>query len=383
MSLVSMLLGFVAFVGFCHFMMALLLPWNRWRTTPLPVGPPPEPSPLVYALVPARNEESNIGDCVRGLLSQDYPNLRVRVIDDHSTDRTAAIVRELSEKDPRLELMSAPELPPGWRGKPHALHAGTRGVVADFLCFVDADVRLRPQAIRAAVNAAEESKAGLVTLVPQLVTASFWERAVQPIIAQVIFALLDPVRVRSPKSEVAVGYGPFMFFRRTTYAAIGGHAAVASEIVEDLRLAQLIKAGGFGLAYVQGVDAVELRMYDSLQGLISGWKKNFHVSLGSAQWLAPLGALLLLLVFAGPTLALAGSLLFWLIAGSAAAAKLLGASLLCYAADWLGRLSLWHCYGISWRGMRSLGSLIVAYILCASSYQAVMGRPVVWRGRAY
>lgn len=383
MSLLSLAIGFVGFVGFCHFMMALLLPWNRWRTTPLPVGPAPEPAPTVYALVPARNEEGNIGDCVRCLLAQDYPNLRVRVIDDHSTDRTAAIVRELSEKDPRLELMSAPDLPPGWLGKPHALHAGTRGLVADYLCFVDADVRLLPQAIRGAVNAAEQSGAGLVTLVPRLLTASFWERAVQPIIAQVVFSLLDPVRVRSPESEVAVGYGPFMFFRFAAYTAIGGHAAVATEVVEDLRLAQRIKAARWPLAYVHGVAALELRMYDSLRQIISGWKKNFHVSLGAAQWFAPLGALLLLLVFAGPSVALVGSAAFWLLAGSAASAKLLGASLLCYAADWLGRLSLAHSYGVSWRGMRSLGSAVVAYILCVSSYQAVMGRPVVWRGRAY
>ncbi len=379
------LLAVIIGVGVCHLLMALLLPWNRWRTPHLQNATAPVPAvpPLVYALVPARNEEANIEACVSSLLAQDYPNLRIRVIDDHSSDRTAAIVEELRQKDPRLELLSAPDLPPGWRGKPHALHAGTRGLAADYLLFVDADLRMHPHAVRATVAAAEKTQAGLVTVVPRLLAESFWERAAQPVIAQVLFSLLDPVKVRDPDSEIAVGYGPYMFFRRAAYQAIGGHAAVGTEVVEDLRLAQLIKAARWPLAYLHGVEAIHLRMYDSLRALVGGWKKNFHIALGSMQWFAPLGAALLALVFAGPTVALLGSAAYWLIAGSAASAKLLGVSLLCYAADWLGRLSLARYFGVTFRGARSLGGLVVGYILCASSYQAVMGRPVVWRGRAY
>jgi hypothetical protein len=372
----------VAAVAVCHLLMALLLPWNRWRTTGLRDEPPPSPAPSVYVLVPARNEESNIEGCVRSLLGQDYPNLRVRVIDDHSTDRTAALVAALRHVDPRLELMSAPDLPPGWLGKPHALHAGSRDVVADYLLFVDADLRLQPQAVRETVEVAQRTQAGLVTLVPKLLTESFWERAAQPVIAEILFSLLDPVRVRNPNSDFAVGYGPFMFFRRSAYLAIGGHAAVAREVVEDLRLAQLVKAARLPLAYVHGVEAISLRMYDSLHALVGGWKKNFHIALGPAQWLAPIGAALLALVFAGPTLVLLGSTAYWLAVGSASATKLLLAGLLCYGADWLGRMSLAISYGVTHRGVRSLGALIVAYILCASSYRAVTGRPVMWRGRA-
>ncbi len=363
--------------------MALLLPWNRWRTMSLPAKPPMTVAPSVYALVPARNEETNIEGCLRSLLAQDYPNLRIRVIDDHSTDRTAAIVESLQKEDSRLELMSAPPLPPGWRGKPHALYAGTRGLFADYLLFVDADLRMKPSAVHSTVTVAERTQAGLVTVVPRILAQSFWERAAQPIIAQILFSLLDPAKVVDSNSQTAVGYGPYMFFRRAAYAAIGGHAAVSGEIVEDLRLAQRIKAARWPLAYVHGTATLEVRMYESLRGIIAGWKKNFHVALGQAQWFAPLGALILALVYCVPTLALLSSAIFWLTVSSAAAAKLFGASLLCYAADWLGRLSLSRSYGVTPRGVRGLGGLIVAYILCASSYQAVMGRPVVWRGRAY
>jgi hypothetical protein len=135
---------------------------------------------------------------------------------------------------------------------------------------------------------------------------------------------------------------------------------------------------------VQATDTVELRMYDSLRSLLAGWKKNFHVALGGAQWFAPIGALLLLAVYATPPLALIGALAFYALRGdSAAASQLLKVAALTYGADWLGRIALRATYGVTLRGVRALGGALVAYILCASSYQAVMGRPVTWRGRSY
>ena len=381
MSLTSFLLG----IGICHLLMALLVVWNRARTTHVALDQPlPAQPPTVHVLVPARNEENNIGDCIAALRAQDYPALRIRVIDDHSSDRTLQIINQHASEDPRVEARSAPDLPKGWLGKPHALWSGSRDLTADYVLFLDADVRLRPHAVRHAVLAALSTKAGLVNMVPRLLAGSFWERAAQPVIAQILFTFVDPVRVRDSDSDFAVGYGPFMFFQRTAYEQIGGHAAVASEVVEDLRLAQRVKQARFPLAYVQGTDTVELRMYESLRSLIAGWKKNFHIALGGAQWFAPIGALLLLLVYATPPLALLGTLVYVGVFGASAwASKLLTVAALTYGADWLGRIALRSTYGVTLRGVRALGGALVAYILCASSYQAVMGRPVTWRGRSY
>ncbi|MBL9003570.1 MAG: glycosyltransferase [Myxococcales bacterium] len=381
MSLTSFLLG----IGICHVLMALLVVWNRARTTHVALDQPlPAQPPSVQVLVPARNEESNIGDCLAALRAQDYPSLRIRVIDDHSTDRTPQIIAQHAAEDLRVEARSAPELPKGWLGKPHALWSGSRDVTSDYVLFLDADVRLRPHAVRHAVLAALSTKAGLVNMVPRLLAGSFWERAAQPVIAQILFTFVDPVRVRDPNSDVAVGYGPFMFFARPAYEEIGGHAAVASEVVEDLRLAQRIKQARFPLAYVQATDTVELRMYDSLRSLIAGWKKNFHVALGGSQWFAPIGALLLLVVYGTPPVALLATLAYLALGGSGAlGSKLLIVAALTYGADWLGRIALRMTYGVTLRGVRALGGALVAYILCASSYQAVMGRPVTWRGRSY
>ncbi|MCS6912366.1 MAG: glycosyltransferase [Myxococcales bacterium] len=363
--------------GICHLLMALLLVWNRWRTPTLPVLAVRAPAPRVVAVVPARNEEANIGPCVRSLLAQDYPALRVRVVDDHSTDRTAERVRDLAAADARLELLQAPALPPGWLGKPHALWCGTRGQDPDYFLFVDADMRLAPDALGRAVAAAEQNGAALLTVVPRLLAESFWERAIQPVVASLLFSLLDPVKVNDPGSRVASANGPLLLFSREGYQRIGGHAAVAGEVVEDLRLAQAVKAAGLRLCYLHAIGAARLRMYDSLGGIVAGWSKNFHVALGRARWLAPLLSVLIAWVYAWPTVCL-GLALHLLATGAQGPVALL---LAVYGADWLGRLSLSWNYGITPRGVRALGGLVVAGILCNSVYRAAFGRPVRWRGR--
>ena len=375
-------------VGVCHLLMAGLLLFNRLRTPALESAdslPPPARWPSVLAVIPARNEETNIEACVRALLQQDYPALRVRVVDDNSTDRTPAIVASICAADPRLELVRAPKLPPGWMGKPHALHTGVQGeaaATADYLLFVDADLRVAPQTLRRTVALAERRQAGLTTVVPALTAETFWERAVQPVVALLLFFLLDPVKVRDPASGAAAAYGPFLLFRRSAYQQIGGHTAVRSEVIEDLRLAQLIKQAGLPLEYLHGPSGVWLRMYESLRGLVNGWRKNFHVTFGRAYWLAPIAAAAIALVLALPTVA-AVTLVVQKLLGADIPVRLGAAALFCYGADWLARLSLMHNFGLPLRGVRSLGGLVVAYIFISSAYRAATGKAVSWRGRSF
>lgn len=363
-------------------LLALLLFWNRRRTPPLlPEAPADGEEASVLVLVPARNEEDNIEACVTSLLRQTHRRLEVRVIDDHSTDRTAERVRALGLRDARLSLLAAPELPPGWLGKPHALHFGTRGAAADYLLFVDADLRLEPDAVGRALRTAQAEQAALLTVVPRLLCESFWERAIQPVVALLVLGLfVDPGKVADPRSRVAAANGPFLLFRRDAYERIGGHQSVAAEVVEDLRLAERVKDAGLRLAYRHGTAVARLRMYDSLRAILAGWGKNFYVAFGGRWWLAPPCALLLLLVLGAPTL------LPW----AGAARVLLGrgpgllyGGLLAYGADWLARWSLHRNYQVTLRGARFLGAAAVAYILCRSVYRAAAGKTVSWRGREY
>ncbi len=367
--------------AFCHAALALLLWFNRARTPRLPqVKGPRELPKSVLVIVPARNEETNIGQCVRSILNQDYPSLSVRVVDDHSTDRTGAIVGKLAEYDRRLTVVNPPALPAGWLGKPHAVHNGSLGTMADYLLFIDADVRLLPTAVSRAIALAEAQGAGLTTVMPELVADSFWERATQPLIGLLLFGLLDPVRVNDPRRDEAVGFGPFMLFRRDAYEQLGGHQAVQAEVIEDLKLAQLVKQKRLGLCVAHGTDVVKLRMYDSLPAMIAGWTKNFHVALGPLKALAPLFALLLAAVFTLPTVMFWLSLLWLAVLGHLPHFAI--AATLAYGADWLARLSLTSAYDVTPRGVRAVGGLVVGYILCSSVYRAAFGRPVTWRGRS-
>ncbi len=367
--------------AFCHAALALLLWFNRARTPRLPqAGVSRELPKSVLVIVPARNEENNIGPCVRSILQQDYPSLSVRVVDDHSTDRTGSIVGKLAEHDRRLTLVNPPALPPGWLGKPHAVHNGALGTMADYLLFVDADVRLEQTAVSRAIALAEAQNAGLTTVMPELVADSFWERATQPVIGLLLFGLLDPVRVNDPSRNDAVGFGPFMLFRRDAYELLGGHQAVQAEVIEDLKLAQLVKQQRLGLCVAHGTDVIKLRMYDSLKSMVAGWTKNFHVALGPLRALAPLFALLLAAVFTLPTVMFWSMLAWFAVSGHLPHFAI--AAALAYGVDWLARLSLTSTYDVTPRGVRALGGLVVGYILCSSVYRAAFGRPVTWRGRS-
>jgi cellulose synthase/poly-beta-1,6-N-acetylglucosamine synthase-like glycosyltransferase len=351
---------------------ALAVAWN-WRHAPDIAAEPPLAiaGPRVLALVPARNEEANIGACVAALRLSTYPRLRVRVIDDGSSDRTAALARAAG-----AEVIAAGELPPGWLGKNHALWVGAQGATEEFLLLVDADLRVAPDCVARMVGAAERARADLLSIVPRVETVTFWERAAQALVAQIIYAWLPAREVNDPRKRAAAATGPCMLFRRSAYEQIGGHQAVRGEVVEDLRLAEAVKRARLRLVYGRGVALASLRMYDSLGAIVRGWSKNFHVALAGALWLAPPLALALLLAYAGPWLlvplaAVAGA---W-----RALALALGATLVAVVA----RRDASRRYGIDgavW--LAPLGAGVVAFILLRSALQAAARRPFVWKGRS-
>ena len=324
--------------------------------------------PKVLAIVPARNEEKNIEACVAALVASAYQGLRVVVVDDGSTDLTAEMAREWG-----AEVIPAGELPEGWLGKNHACWVGTRAARdEEFFWFVDADLRVEADCLLHLVAGAQREKADLISIMPRVETLSFWEDVVQALVAQIIYAWLPSRDINDPKHKAAAATGPCMLFRRSAYDKIGGHEAVRGEVVEDLRLAERVKAAGCKLVYGRGVRLATLRMYDSLSAIVRGWSKNFHVALGRVPWLAPIGALLLFLAYGGPFLLAATFAALRLqtpaiIAGSAALVAI------------LARVDVRRRYRLTLRNLWAmpLGAAVVAFILVRSS----MRRPIDWKGR--
>lgn len=285
--------------------LALALPWivaplvTAWRAARSrslddeSAAAPADP-PLVSVIVPARDEEANIARCVTSALSTTWPRLEMIVVDDHSRDGTASIANAIAARDPRLRVISAPDLPPGWFGKPWAAATGARAARGSVLCFIDADTVHAPDLLTRTVNAMRSRDAAMVTVAGRQEMLSFWETLLQT----QVFAMLamryggtESVN-RSRHAWDKIANGQFIAITRAAYDAIGGHGAVRDKVAEDLMLAQRLFLDGHRTALVLGTAQLSTRMYTSLGEIVRGWGKN--VFAGGIDALPPIRALRLL-----------------------------------------------------------------------------------------
>ncbi|AFY74621.1 glycosyl transferase [Synechococcus sp. PCC 7502] len=269
----------------------------------------PEDLPVIYpsvsVIIPAYNEEINIRDCVEAILASDYPQpLQVVIANDQSTDQTQAIGQSLFKNNPQVQLINVPNRPTNitWRGKNWACEQGANLATGEYLLFIDADVRLEPQAIAAAISEAIKTKSDLLSCAPQIVCGCFAEWLVQPLIMSAIAIGFDFNAVNDPSDKTAFAAGMFMLFRHDTYTKIGGHTAVADQPVEDVELARLVKGRGLNLRFMLAITLVKVRMYQSFATLWEGWTKNYYM--GSQSNLAGtlFSAFVFLLIFLVPWL---------------------------------------------------------------------------------
>jgi chlorobactene glucosyltransferase len=249
-------------------------------TSPLPVSN----APRVALIIPARDEEHNIGSCLGSLFIQNYPAGRfdMLVVDDHSSDRTASIVKALAQHQPQLRLLSSPPLPPHWVGKSHACWIGTCAVSADteWLCFLDADVQAEPALLASAIAAAGADHLDVLSLSPRQRLGSLAERLVIPCGLYVLAFCQDLRKLQSHQSDQVTVTGQFMLIRRSIYEAVGGHCAIRSAICEDVALASLIKRAGGRVALRDGRNLLASRMYTGWWTLWQGLAKNLVDMLG-------------------------------------------------------------------------------------------------------
>ena len=231
---------------------------------------------LVSVIVPAKDEEANIGAALETLLGQDYPNLEIIVVDDRSTDGTAEVVRQVAARDGRVRLVQVKELAAGWFGKPHAMHTGARKARGEWLLFVDADCRQAPHSVRVGVEFCAAEGGEMLSLWPVLEMHGFWENAVQPVAGSVLVAWFRPGWVNDPKHRAAFANGQYILIRRSAYEAVGGYGAVRAKVVEDIAFAREVKGRGHRLLNAIGQDIFTTRMYDSLRAMWKGWTRIFY-----------------------------------------------------------------------------------------------------------
>jgi chlorobactene glucosyltransferase len=368
-----------------HLVLTWALPKLDYLNPRSPRYSQPNP-PLVTAIIPAKDEQDTLADCLDTVRDQSYPNLEILIVDDRSTDRTPEIARGIAEADPRVRLVSIEDLPPGWTGKTHALHVAAHQANGEWFWFVDADTRHEPDSLSIVLEYARSHDASLASLLPEMRCESFWESVAQPLLGIVLIQNYPLFWANDPKKKLAFANGQYILIRKDAYLACGGHKGVRDKFVEDIYLARAVK--GLGLssrtAIAQGIGST--RMYTSLPQFLRGWSRILYDALGRNPWkllaqgLDPLFfsqtahvalvASLVMLALGRP----AGPFAIWLLALSVAH------HLLAYTC--LRRLYVLSVPGTKHVAWYPLAGLVLDVVLYRAIRMCLTGR-VTWRGTAY
>lgn len=342
--------------------------WHNATRFYRPPPDPPGPLPAVSVLIPARNEEAVIAAAVESALASRGVELEVIVLDDHSTDRTAAIVREIAGKDGRARVESAPALPPGWCGKQHACFALSKLANHPLLCFLDADVRLAPDGLARLAAFWQLSGADLVSGIPRQETGTFLEKLVLPLIHFLLLGFLPMGMMRASRHPgFGAGCGQLFLTHRPAYDAVGGHEAVKGSLHDGITLPRAYRRAGRMTDLCDATDLAVCRMYRSAAQVWFGLAKNAREGLAAAvvPWT--------LILVGGQVLPFA--LVPWL--------------------GWPALLPVALAYGprfhAAWRFRQSwLGAALhplgILTLLAIQWYAVVcgwLGRPVGWKGRPH
>lgn len=346
-----------------------------------PEDPPPRRAPPVVVLVAARDEERDVGACLRSILAQDYADLRVVLADDGSTDGTRGIAQSMADRDRRLEVIVAGDLPEGWVGKPHALHRAWRHAApprGTLLLFTDADVIFERGAVRAAVGAMERTGADLLSLLPRMVNRGFWEKVLQPLVINLIALAGIAGSFGRRERQIQLGAGAFLLVRVGAYRSVGGHRAVRDQIVEDVALATNVHRRGMRAEAMAAPELLAVRMYRGLGEIRRGWAKNlFAGHRDRLSWAACTAALLLVSSVLPPALAVACGLLGMPVPAVAFACLTLLAVVYRAAVNAAMGERLWPAL------LHALGTAVLLAILAQSVWQRRFGKGAAWRGRRY
>lgn len=269
----TMLKLLIAFVNLLF--ISKLLPGNR------------NEKPLVSILIPARNEEKNIGNVLNDILHQDYSNIEVIVFNDLSTDSTAEIVQEYTRRDNRISKINAEQLPEGWLGKNWACHTLSRHAKGEYFLFLDADVRVGNELIYNAISYLVRFDLALVSIFPRQIIKTIGEKVTVPVMNYILLSLLPLVLVRkSTFPSLAAANGQFMLFNAIVYKLLDPHEKMKNNLVEDIEIARYLKREKFKIACLTGDKTIQCRMYSGLNEAIRGFSKNVSTFFGNSIMLS-------------------------------------------------------------------------------------------------
>lgn len=231
--------------------------------------------PFVSVLIPARNEEDIIEQCIRSICNQSYSQYEVIVLNDHSTDKTGEILHRLSLEFPQLSIIDGGVLPSHWIGKPHACHQLAMKAKGEYVLFTDADTFHDSSSIESLMKFAVTNNIDMLSAVPKQELKLFWEHVAVPFIHTLYLTYLPhDLILKNPNPQFAAANGQALLFKKESYQLIGGHTSVANSIAEDIDLAIRIKSFGMRLCHASASEIISCRMYRSSRDVFTGFSKN-------------------------------------------------------------------------------------------------------------
>lgn len=347
-------------------------------------------NPRVSIIVPARNEEESVEQCLRSLLSLHYDNYEVIAVNDRSTDRTGEIMvrimhdspfsqkkREVGHPipiSPELRVIQHSELPGGWLGKTHAMWTAANTASGEWLLFTDADVLFKPDSLRRALAYAEHEHADHVVLFPRMIMKRPGEYMMIAFFQSMFMFGHRPWKVADPSTDDHMGVGAFNLVRRRVYEAVGTYQALRMEVLDDMKLGKVVKNAGFAQRNVFGGDLISIRWAHGAFGVVNNLTKNFFAVLSFQSWRTLISAFGLAFLNYGPFLGL------WLAHGWARVP---------YAIALLSMLLIY--IGMSWRSavpayyllLHPVSTTLFIYTLLRSMILTLWNDGIVWRGTKY
>lgn len=264
--------------------------------------------PPVAVVIAVKDEEAEVEQALQSVCNLHYPNFRIVVINDRSTDNTPQILQRMANADPRITMITVTALPEGWLGKNHALYQGYLASTEEWLLFADADVLFAPVALQKAIQYAQDQGLDHLTALPEITSQSTLFKSVVNTFALMLSVKLRPWEVSNPKSKASMGVGAFNLVKRSAYEAAGTHKVISLRPDDDLKLGERVKAAGFRQGVVYGDGEISLQWYTSLGEFIRGLMKNTFSVANYNFLLAMAMALstLVMIVLPLPVLLLAG-----------------------------------------------------------------------------
>ncbi len=293
----NVLLFAVAVVFVFHIVALVLLLRNmKWLHWPPAKRPLPNRDYAVTVIVPARNEQADIADCLHSLLRQEKTDLKIIVVNDHSEDDTGRIADGFVAADSRVTVIHDPPLRSGWLGKHNAMQSALDYVATEFVLLTDADVIFQPSCISTGTAELEAHKLDLLSIYPQFQFVSFCETMLVPIYVGGTALLLSP-SVVDPRSRHALAVGAFILVRTSVIQALGGFESLKTEILDDVGLARKFKEHGFVVGLRSAPDLMRVRFFKGNRHAFWGVTKHLLGLVQHCVWAAPLLAVAPLIMY--------------------------------------------------------------------------------------